>query len=544
MRRNQNERHRSVILPIDRRKRTKKNFNDKKNTAGGLVVQLYSSSSESRTIVPKRPSVSRSINTENRHSFPNSKSWQHRNCSPRLDVQKFLLSTRTTLFSTSTSSSATDKASPTPGFLPPSVSSTAVNDEKEETITSSAVDNHASTNDPVSDNGISSTKAKNNLDETYTDPAPRSTDYKGFMNRAKGIEEMREGADGSLDKLVAGAKQTIKVGPKYVAMVQHLRNLAKKIWLEDKLDIMIKNVKNLTVKEGILLLQKGDMVHHMLIVLNDGGVLTSPTKCYKRGMPFGHNSLVGVFPSSHALISIGNCELLAIDGREFRRDLQEHTKTEKDAVRDVLKMSGQFSQLHFTVQDELGAHLQPANFNTGEALMMEGDIGEDMFFITSGTADIHINMGKGNTTKVVAQVTSGTVIGEGALFDSNSRRSASVIAASKMKCFRLLYKDFHRIAPKAMEFLQIKYLRVVLLKQGKGKFDGMPDDVIDELCRCAKMSFYQKGQYIIKEGDAVTDQSFLYILKRGTVSFEKTFNEKDGKKCLLDYNYYHYYSIF
>ena len=317
-----------------------------------------------------------------------------------------------------------------------------------------------------------------------------------------------------------------------------MAKVAKQIWLEDKLDLILKNVKNFTVQDGTLLIQKGELVHHVIIVINDNGLLASPTHCYKRGEAFGQESLTKLYTSKHALLAVGKCEVLVVDGRNFRQDLQVHTTSEKATVRNILKMSEQFSHLHFTVQDELGAHLVPCTFQTGESLMVEGETGQEMLFVQSGEMEVTINMGAGNSKKVVARMKAGSVVGEGALFDRQSKRSATVIATTEVRCFRLLYQDFHRIAPKAMEDLRLAFLKTVLTKKGQAKegkvnaFDGMSSILIAELCRRATTKFYAHGEYIIQEGDPVTQESCLYIVKRGTVAFEKTFNPKDGPKEL------------
>ena len=56
----------------------------------------------------------------------------------------------------------------------------------------------------------------------------------------------------------------------------------------------------------------------------------------------------------------------------------------------------------------------------------------------------------------------GDVVGEGALFDQNSKRSATLVATSNVSCFRLLFQDFHRICPTATEDLKIAFLVRVL----------------------------------------------------------------------------------
>ena len=114
------------------------------------------------------------------------------------------------------------------------------------------------------------------------------------MHRAKGIEEMGEDRLGVLENLASTSSKTIKSGPLHVAMVSYLKTIAKKAWLSERVDLMIKHATNLVVPDGTLLVQKGDMIHHLIIVLNDGGLLVSADKCYERGKPFGEKSLVSI----------------------------------------------------------------------------------------------------------------------------------------------------------------------------------------------------------------------------------------------------------
>ena len=371
-------------------------------------------------------------------------------------------------------------------------------------------------------------------------PSPtRIKDHVGLMQRAKGIEEMGEDRLGVLERLASTSFQTIKSGPMHVAMLSYLHTIAKKAWLSERVDLMIKHATNIVVPDGTLLVQKGDMIHHVIIVLNDGGLLVSPNQCYERGSPFGEKSLVRVCRSDHALIAMGSCELVVLDGRTFRKETQSFTMSEKENVRSILMMSAQFKHLHFSVLDELGEHLQKNEYKEGEPLMVEGEIGQDMLFLENGVAEVRIRMGKGNAYKVVAHVKNGSVVGEGALFDANGRRSATVVATENVQARRLLFDDFHRIAPTALEDLRVSFLRQVLAKKqhsegggsGSGsKFEGMSESLINDLCRRATMKFYNKGDYILREGDPVTALSCLYIVKRGTVGFEKTYDEKKKKE--------------
>ena len=148
--------------------------------------------------------------------------------------------------------------------------------------------------------------------------------------------------------------------------------------------------------------------------------------------------------------------------------------------------------------------------------MSEGEVGEEMIFIESGEAEVTVT--KGEISTVVAKVEKGNVVGEGALFDSDSRRSANVIAKSKTVRGRsLLYKDFHSIVGQGAErFLQDLFLAKILT--GIKTFKSMSTDQIDALCASATTKHYAKGEDMVKEGDLGNE---LFIVIRGKVSFFK-----------------------
>ena len=148
--------------------------------------------------------------------------------------------------------------------------------------------------------------------------------------------------------------------------------------------------------------------------------------------------------------------------------------------------------------------------------MTEGDLGEDMIFIEAGVADVIIT--KGEFPKVVAHVEKGCVVGEGALFDATSRRSASVVAKTPVVRGRSLpYEDFHAIVGEGAErFLQELFYAKILI--GTKTFKSMPAPQIDELSASATTRHYSQGEYVVREGDVGSE---LFIVVRGKISFFK-----------------------
>ena len=78
-------------------------------------------------------------------------------------------------------------------------------------------------------------------------------------------------------------------------------------------------------------------------------------------------------------------------------------------------------------------------FHMGEAIVTQGERGDAMYFIASGSACVEIN---GETVHTYA---TGAYFGELALLN-NAPRAASVVAAGMTVCFVLQRRDFKRIS--------------------------------------------------------------------------------------------------
>ncbi|MFC1523392.1 protein kinase [Thermodesulfobacteriota bacterium] len=87
--------------------------------------------------------------------------------------------------------------------------------------------------------------------------------------------------------------------------------------------------------------------------------------------------------------------------------------------------------------------LQPIQIKTGETIIAQGDIGDFMFVIQSGTCVVKVR--KNGDQHPVARLDSGDVVGEMAAL-TGEPRCADVIAESEMKLWRLSRKQLGMIA--------------------------------------------------------------------------------------------------
>ena len=275
------------------------------------------------------------------------------------------------------------------------------------------------------------------------------------------------------------------------------------------------------IRDGTVLIQRGEMLEQIVIVLQ--GALVEPEKVYEEGSVIGIENLIApgvcqraVMAWTDAKLQKDECILAVIEGVKLRSAMRDHSVRCKQEVRALIDLNSAFVNLPGSIKDELGLCLQERLWQRGEHLMTEGELGEEMIFVEEGVADVSIT--KGDVATVVAQVEKGSVVGEGALFDETSTRSASVIAKTAIvKGRSLLYHDFHSIVGEDAERLLQELFYAKILK-GCKTFKSMPVDQIEELSSSATKKHYSKGDYIVKEGDVGNE---LFIVVRGKVSFFK-----------------------
>ena len=91
---------------------------------------------------------------------------------------------------------------------------------------------------------------------------------------------------------------------------------------------------------------------------------------------------------------------------------------------------------------EMTDHLKLIQFETGDSLITQNDVEDDVYFILAGRVSIIVNR------REVAIRTSGEHVGEMALIDPSARRSASVIAIEQTVVAKITEAVFRPIADK------------------------------------------------------------------------------------------------
>ncbi|HYG54987.1 MAG TPA: SulP family inorganic anion transporter [Burkholderiales bacterium] len=167
-------------------------------------------------------------------------------------------------------------------------------------------------------------------------------------------------------------------------------------------------------------------------------------------------ALAGVRPGSRIDNFVRDCGLAAAFGRErIFPDLDDALEWAEDSVIAEARHAGRDDELPleaFDLMNGLGgediarvrALVRRLEFEAGDVVFQEGELGDDMYLIARGTASVKLRQAEGGAPTRLVTFAPGTVFGEVALLDKGPR-SATVEADSAMVCYVLGGAQFERL---------------------------------------------------------------------------------------------------
>jgi len=115
----------------------------------------------------------------------------------------------------------------------------------------------------------------------------------------------------------------------------------------------------------------------------------------------------------------------------------------------LVKKQPLFSQLTDVEAEELATLFTEVKVSIGEKIVKEGDSVDSFYLIADGKADVRVNLVDNHReTKSVATLNAGEAIGlnETGFYSISGKRTATVIALTEMKLYRLGIAAFHGFA--------------------------------------------------------------------------------------------------
>lgn len=199
-------------------------------------------------------------------------------------------------------------------------------------------------------------------------------------------------------------------------------------------------------------------------------------------------------------------------GPQLTKSKQKKTAQERNFISTNLKATKFFGGLDFNQMNQLVDCMRMRKFKAETMIIQQGDFGDEMYLIMQGEVDILIE--KEGKTTTVCTLGAGTVFGELAIL-YNCKRTASCKAKSACSVWAIDRKSVQTIVKFMGQERLEEYVRLLLTVD---KLKHLPRGTLMRIADCFEAQTYQKGDYIIREGDY---GDIFYVIQQGKVKVTK-----------------------
>lgn len=175
-------------------------------------------------------------------------------------------------------------------------------------------------------------------------------------------------------------------------------------------------------------------------------------------------------------------------------------------------------ELIITLIDKLVCH----EFNKGDSLMDQGEIGDCMFVIIKGECGVYVfndeeaQLNPNNVLQAVAIIGENTVVGESAMTDDfeNGKRSATIMAHSQVITLKLMKTHYQKILKQHQDDERMARLKYLSMHPFFGKWQREDrydfNNLSDELKVTKGTTIYDIGQdpgtfYVVRSGKLIME---------------------------------------
>ncbi|XP_035495852.1 cGMP-dependent protein kinase 2 [Scophthalmus maximus] len=192
----------------------------------------------------------------------------------------------------------------------------------------------------------------------------------------------------------------------------------------------------------------------------------------------------------------------------------ENARVPKDAsvkklLTDALNKNQYLRRLELQQVKDMVECMYERTYQQGEYVVTQGEAGNHLFVLAEGKLDVFQH------NKLLTSITVWTTFGELAIL-YNCTRTASVRAVNKVRTWALDREVFQNVMRRTAETRHEQYrnfLRSVSL------LANLPEDKLSKIVDCLEVEYYDKGDFVIREGE---EGSTFYILAQGKVKVTQT----------------------
>ncbi len=183
----------------------------------------------------------------------------------------------------------------------------------------------------------------------------------------------------------------------------------------------------------------------------------------------------------------------------------------------VLASHPAFATLSRPVLESLAGHFAEERYGPGEVIVREGDAGDRLFLVASGSVDVH--SADGRRSVFMRSLGPGELFGEMALLEPDGRRNATVTASGPVRVLSLPKAAFaealqaegglrESVLRLREAILRFRFLRLA------SPFGALEPAMLEALAARMTRSDFKAGETLIRQGDA---GDFALLIAEGEV---------------------------
>ncbi|XP_077087425.1 cGMP-dependent protein kinase 2 isoform X2 [Siphateles boraxobius] len=191
----------------------------------------------------------------------------------------------------------------------------------------------------------------------------------------------------------------------------------------------------------------------------------------------------------------------------------------KKLLTDALNKNQYLRRLEVQQVKDMVECMYERTYQQGEYVIKQGEPGNHLFVLAEGKLDVYQH------NKLLTSIAVWTTFGELAIL-YNCTRTASVKAASNVKTWALDREVFHNIMRMTAEARHEQYrhfLRSVSL------LASLPRDKLTKIVDCLEVEYYNKGDYIIREGE---EGNTFYIIANGKIKVTQSTQDHEEPQII------------
>lgn len=206
------------------------------------------------------------------------------------------------------------------------------------------------------------------------------------------------------------------------------------------------------VKKDHVVINKGDPTKEFYIIESGSYKVTTNNQNYllEGSGSFGEVALMFNTSSDIKVVAVTDGVLWALNRDAYKKLLVKGSHIQQELYVDFLKNVPILSELTRGEQLRIADAITTVEFNAGDRIITQGDVGDGMYFIEAGEVQVSVNSAKGEVPVKILRY--GDYFGELALINKTPRK-ANVTAITHVKLAFLDVDSFERLLGNCVDIM-------------------------------------------------------------------------------------------